>query len=107
MMKYLTILCLSLGLTGCFGWGPYASVNGPEYGPVPDLAACARSPEPTTRIDQLCNRQDGNPYGFKLIAAHYRSCRVMISDPPHAFLFRCGAPTSFTPSADAFCRVAV
>jgi hypothetical protein len=62
MMKYLTILCLSFGLTGCFGWGPYASVTGPEYGPVPDLGACARSPEPRTRIDQICNRQDGNPY---------------------------------------------
>jgi hypothetical protein len=67
MMKYAAILCLSLGLTGCFGWGPYASATGPGYGPVPDLGACARSPEPRTRIDQICNRQDGNPYGIKLI----------------------------------------
>jgi hypothetical protein len=63
MMKYLTILSLSFGLAGCFGSGPYASANGPTYGPVPDLGACARSPEPTTRVDQLCNRQNGNPYG--------------------------------------------
>jgi hypothetical protein len=28
----------------------------------PDLAACARSPAPPSRIDQLCNRQDGNPF---------------------------------------------
>ena len=48
-MKYLIILCLPLALTGCFGSGPYASANGPAYGPVPDLGACARSPEPTTR----------------------------------------------------------
>ena len=40
---------------------PYAessSVNG--YGPAVDLATCAHSPVPPTRIDQLCNRQDGN-----------------------------------------------
>ena len=60
-MKHLTILCLSLGLAGCFGAGPYASVNG--GGPVVDLSACAQAPVQTTRIDQLCNRQDGNPYG--------------------------------------------
>jgi hypothetical protein len=63
MMKHLTILGLSFGLAGCFGYGPYASTNGPAYGPTPDLGACARSQEPPTRIDQLCNRQDGNPYG--------------------------------------------
>jgi hypothetical protein len=62
-MKYLTILCLSLGLTGCFGFEPYASATGPAYGPLPDLGACARSPEPRARVDQLCNRQDANPYG--------------------------------------------
>jgi hypothetical protein len=63
MMKYLTILCLCLGLAGCFGFEPYASATGPAYGTVPDLGACARSPEPRNRLDQLCNRQDGNPYG--------------------------------------------
>jgi hypothetical protein len=63
MTKYLIILCSSLGLAGCFGYGPYASTNGPAYGPIVDLGACARSPEPPTRVDQLCNRQDGNPYG--------------------------------------------
>ena len=42
--------------------GPYSGVNG-YYGPAVDLAACARSPERPDRIDQLCNRQDGNPYG--------------------------------------------
>jgi hypothetical protein len=61
MMKYLIILGLSLGLAGCFGAGPYASTNG--YAPVVDLGACAHSPAATTRVDQLCNRQDGNPYG--------------------------------------------
>ncbi len=39
----------------------YASVNG--YGTAVDLAACAHSPAAPTRTDQLCNRQDGNPYG--------------------------------------------
>ena len=63
MMKYVTVLCLSLGLAGCFGFEPYASATGPAYGPVPDLGACARSPEAPNRVDQLCNRQDGNPYG--------------------------------------------
>jgi hypothetical protein len=62
-MKHLIILSLSLGLAGCFGSGPYASSNGPAYGAVVDLGECARSPEPTTRVDQLCNRQNGNPYG--------------------------------------------
>jgi hypothetical protein len=60
-MKYLTIFCLSLGLAGCYGAGPYASAG--VSGPVVDLGACAHSPLPTTRIDQLCNRQDANPYG--------------------------------------------
>ena len=60
-MKYLTILCLSFGLAGCYSAGPYASTNG--YAPVVDLSACAHSPAPTSRIDQLCNRQDANPYG--------------------------------------------
>jgi hypothetical protein len=60
-MKYLTIFCLSLGLAGCYGAGPYASADG--YGPAVDLAACAHSPVQRTRIDQLCNRQDANPYG--------------------------------------------
>jgi hypothetical protein len=41
--------------------GPYGGVN--FYGPAVDLAACARSPEQPNRIDQLCNRQDGNPFG--------------------------------------------
>jgi len=52
---------LSLGLAGCYGAGPYASAGG--YGPTVDLAACAHSPVQTTRLDQLCNRQDANPYG--------------------------------------------
>jgi hypothetical protein len=63
MMKYITILYLSFGLSGCVGFEPYASATGPAYGPVLDLGACSRSPEPRTRVDQLCNRQDGNPYG--------------------------------------------
>jgi len=45
-MKYLTILCLSLGLTGCYSAGPYT-------GPVMDLSACADSAD--TRIDPLCH----------------------------------------------------
>jgi hypothetical protein len=40
--------------------GPYGGGN--FYGPAVDLAACALSPAQPTRIDQLCNRQDGNPY---------------------------------------------
>jgi hypothetical protein len=62
-MKFLIILCLSLGLSGCFGYGTYVSDNGPAYGPIVDLGACARSPEPLGRVDQLCNRQNANPYG--------------------------------------------
>jgi hypothetical protein len=41
--------------------GPYGGVN--VYGSAVDLAACARSSEQPNRIDQLCNRQDGNPFG--------------------------------------------
>jgi len=41
--------------------GPYDSVNG--YTPVVDLSACAVSPMRSDRIDQLCNRQNGNQYG--------------------------------------------
>ena len=86
-MKYLIILCLPLALTGCFGSGPYASANGPAYGPVPDLGACARSPEPTTRVDQLCNRQDANPYGSNRSQPITRPYRVMNGAQPHASLF--------------------
>jgi hypothetical protein len=45
-MKYLTILCLSLGLAGCYSAGPYT-------GQVVDLSACADSAD--TRIDPLCH----------------------------------------------------
>jgi hypothetical protein len=41
------------------GSAPYVA-NG--YGPAVDLGGCARSPAPPTRLDQLCNRQDGNPF---------------------------------------------
>jgi hypothetical protein len=41
---------------------PYAASVANGYGPAVDLGACARSPAPPTRIDQLCNRQDGNPF---------------------------------------------
>ena len=41
---------------------PYAASSANGYGPAVDLAACAHSPAHPTRIDQLCNRQDGNPY---------------------------------------------
>ncbi len=41
--------------------GSYGSVNG--YSTAVDLAACAHSREQPNRLDQLCNRQDGNPYG--------------------------------------------
>jgi hypothetical protein len=50
-MKYLTILCLSLGLAGCYSAGPYASAN--SDGPVVDFSACADSPN--TRVDPLCH----------------------------------------------------
>jgi hypothetical protein len=50
-MKCLTILCLSLGLAGCYWTGPYASANG--NGPVVDLSACADSAD--LRIDPLCH----------------------------------------------------
>jgi hypothetical protein len=62
-MKYLAIICLSLGLAGCFGGGPFASADGYGPGLAVDLGACAHSPVRSTRIDQLCNRQDANPYG--------------------------------------------
>jgi hypothetical protein len=50
-MKYLTILCLSLGLAGCNRTDPYASANGD--GLVVDLSACADSPN--TSVDPLCH----------------------------------------------------
>jgi hypothetical protein len=50
-MKCLTILCLSLGLAGCYWTGPYASANG--TGPVVDLSACAESTD--LRVDPLCH----------------------------------------------------
>jgi len=45
-MKYLTILCLSLGLAGCYCTGPYT-------GPVVDLSACADAAD--TRVDPVCH----------------------------------------------------
>jgi hypothetical protein len=48
-MKCLIILCLSLGLAGCYSTGPYASANGP----VVDLSACADSAD--LRVDPLCH----------------------------------------------------
>jgi hypothetical protein len=50
-MKCLTILCLSLGLAGCYRTDPYVNTNG--NGPVVDLGACADSPD--TRVDPLCH----------------------------------------------------
>lgn len=50
-MKYLTILCLSLGLAGCYRTDPYASAN--RDGPVVDFSACADSPN--IQIDPLCH----------------------------------------------------
>ncbi len=41
---------------------PYAASSANGYGPAVDLAACTHSPAQPTRIDQLCSRQDGNPY---------------------------------------------
>jgi hypothetical protein len=40
----------------------YAASGANGYGPAVDLGGCAHSPAPPTRIDQLCNRQDGNPF---------------------------------------------
>jgi len=50
-MKCLTILCLSLGLAGCYSTGPYASANG--SGPVVDFSACAELAD--LRVDPLCH----------------------------------------------------
>jgi hypothetical protein len=50
-MKCLTILCLSLGLTGCYWTGPYAGAN--ANGPVVDLSACADSAD--LHVDPLCH----------------------------------------------------
>jgi hypothetical protein len=50
-MKYVTILCLSLGLAGCYRTDPYVNTNGD--GPVVDFSACADSPN--TRVDPLCH----------------------------------------------------
>ncbi len=33
-MKYLTILCLSLGLAGCYGTGPYARIGRARRAPL-------------------------------------------------------------------------
>lgn len=67
-MKYLALLCLTIGLAGCYSAGPYASAAGPyasanDYSPVVDLGACASSAAQPTHVDQLCNRQNANPYG--------------------------------------------
>jgi len=58
-MKYLAILCLSLGLAGCFQSGPFGSIGG--NGRVADLGACAHSPIQPAHEDKLCSRQDANP----------------------------------------------
>jgi len=50
-MQHLTILCLSLGLAGCYSTGPYANANGD--GPVVDFSACADKAD--TRVDPLCH----------------------------------------------------
>ena len=60
-MKCLAILCLSLGLAGCFQSGPFGSIGG--NGPVADLGACAHSPTQRGHEDKLCNRQEGSPNG--------------------------------------------
>jgi len=49
-MKYLTILCLSLGLAGCYSTGPYAGANSDD--PVVDFSSCAQKAD--IRIDPLC-----------------------------------------------------
>jgi hypothetical protein len=61
-MRYLVLACLSLGLTGCFGSGPFGAVS--VYGPsFVDLGACANSPIQPGHEDKICSRQDGTPYG--------------------------------------------
>jgi hypothetical protein len=61
-MRYLVLACLSLGLAGCFGSGPFGAVS--VYGPsLVDFGTCANSPIKPGHEDKMCNRQDGNPYG--------------------------------------------
>jgi len=61
-MRYLVLACLSLGLAGCFGSGPFGTVS--AYGPsLVDLGASAQSPTRLGHEDKLCSRQNGNPYG--------------------------------------------
>jgi hypothetical protein len=61
-MRYLVLSCLSLGLAGCFGSGPFGTVSVPGRSLV-DLGACAESPIQAGHEDKLCSRQNGNPYG--------------------------------------------
>jgi hypothetical protein len=60
-MRYLVLACVSLGLSGCFGSGPFGTVG--VYGPsLVDLGACANSPTQPQHEDKLCSRQNGSIY---------------------------------------------
>ena len=49
--------------SGVYGASGQVAPGSIPAGPYVDLSACAASPVPSTRIDQLCNRQNANPSG--------------------------------------------
>jgi hypothetical protein len=60
-MKIVSALLLvGVLAAGCSQYGPQASVRPALRNP--DLGGCSASPINSHRQDQLCNRQNGNPY---------------------------------------------
>jgi hypothetical protein len=61
LMKIVSALLLVGVLAAGCAQGPQASVN-PVLRSGPDIGGCSTSPIHPRRQDQLCNRQNGNPY---------------------------------------------
>jgi hypothetical protein len=49
-------------VAGCFPLGARGSIEAPRYVGIPDLGSCSQGFIRPQRQDQICNRQNGNPY---------------------------------------------
>ena len=61
LVAWIAITLCAGALAACTTAGPYGSTS--QYQSSADLGGCAKSPINPHRQDQICNRQNGNPYG--------------------------------------------
>lgn len=59
----VSIVTVGVFFSACSQYGARGSVSGGQgYAAVPDLGMCQQGRIDPHRQDQLCNRQNGNPY---------------------------------------------